>query len=191
MLKLTEKLRKELKKPYGRLVASVEEVKNPVACVGDVVGYTFLSSGVLPRILIFDGRSERRPFSKLEELKKLSSNYVHLETRNPPSTITFEAVSTIAKAVEMADRGFFVRVFVEGEEDLTLIPLLCALKENSGSVVYGQPGEGVVEVEVTREKKLLILNLVEQMDRLRHNGKNGDEVVDMCRRWVNGSGSGK
>jgi len=191
MLRLTERLRKELKKPYGRLVTNVEEVKNPVACVGDVVGYSFLSSGISPKILIFDGRSERRPFDKLDELKELSSNYVHLETKNPPSTITFEAASTIAKAVEIADKGFFVRIFVNGEEDLTLIPLLCALKENSGSIVYGQPGEGVVEVEVTREKKLLILSIVEQMDRLRHNGKNGDEVVEMCRRWVNGSGGGK
>ncbi|RUM34141.1 MAG: hypothetical protein DSY33_02940 [Archaeoglobus sp.] len=187
MLKLTDKLRVELKKPYGNLVFSVKEVKNPVACVGDVVGYTFLSSGILPKILIFDGKSERKPFDKVEELKNLSSNYVHLKARNPPSTITLEVVKTIGEAVRLADRGNFVRIFVEGEEDLTLIPLICALRENSGSVVYGQPRAGIVDVEVTREKKLLILQLLEQMVSIKHNGNNGDDVIDTCRRWVNGS----
>ena len=185
MLKLPERLRKELKKPYGRIVRGVEEVENPVACVGDVVSYSFLSSGIRPKILIFDGRSERKPFDKLDELKSLSSDYHTIEAENPPSTLTADVVSAVGKAVSLCDEGRRVRIIVRGEEDLTLIPLLCALKE--GSVVYGQPGEGMVEVEVTREKKLLILHLVEQMERCRHNGKNGDDIIDMCRRWVNGS----
>ncbi len=187
MLRLPERLRKELKKPYGRIVSDVLEVKNPVACVGDVVSYNFLSSGIYPKILIFDGRSERRPFEKLEKLKSLSSDYFTLEAENPPSTLTLEVVSAVKRAVKLCDAGKKVRILVRGEEDLTLIPLLCALKEGSGSVVYGQPGEGMVEVEVTREKKLLILYLLEQMERCRHNGKNGDDIIDMCRRWVNGS----
>ncbi len=185
MLKLPERLRKELKKPYGRIVKSVDEVGNPTACVGDVVSYSFLSSGFFPKILIFDGRSERRPFEKLEELKTLSSNYLTIEAENPPSTLTLEVVEAIGRAVELSQRGKNVRILVRGEEDLTLIPLLCAMK--GGSIVYGQPGEGMVEVEVTREKKLLILHLLEQMERYRHNGKNGDDIIDMCRRWVNGS----
>ncbi len=184
MLKLPENLRKYLKKPQGRIV-SAGEVKNPVACVGDVVSYTLLSSGFKPGIIIFDGRSERRPFSKLDELKRLTSEYVEIRAKNPPSTLTMEVVMAIAEAVRLFEEGLNVRIFVEGEEDLTLMPLLCALR--SGRVVYGQPGEGMVEVEVTGEKKLLILQLLERMEK---NGKNGDDVIDMCRRWVNGSGRG-
>ncbi len=185
MLKLSEKLRIELKKPYGRIFTNVEEV-HPTACVGDVVSYTFLSHGIKPKIIIFDGKSERKNFEKFEELIKLSSNYLGIEAENPPSTITSDVVSKIGKAVRLAENGSKVKIFVRGEEDLTLIPLLCALKIGS-TVVYGQPGEGMVEVKVTREKKLLILQLLEQMERVVHDGKNGREIIEKCRRWANGS----
>jgi len=43
-------------------------------------------------------------------------------------------------------------IYVDGEEDLAVIPLVIA--SNEGSIIlYGQPGEGVVFCKVDREAK--------------------------------------
>ncbi|AEA46864.1 GTP-dependent dephospho-CoA kinase family protein [Archaeoglobus veneficus] len=182
MLRLPEELRKECRKPQGRL-CSLDSV-NPVAAVGDVVSYSLLSMGRKPVIIVFDGRTERRKFEQLEELERMTAEYERIEVENPPSTITYELVVALKRAVEVAAEGVRTKVFVKGEEDLALMPLVCLLP--SGSVVYGQPGEGVVEVNVTPEKKLLILQLMEQMERLKRDGKNGEDVISLCRGWSNG-----
>ncbi len=185
MLKLTEELRRELKKPYGKVFLYAKNVRKPDACVGDVVSYTFLSAKLFPKIIVFDGKSERKPFNKIKELEDLSSDYIKIKAKNPSSTITINVIEKIEEAINLIEKGNKVKIFVEGEEDLTLMPLLCALKLGS-TVVYGQPGKGIVEVEVTREKKLLILYLLEQMEKVVCNGKNGNEIVEACRRWANG-----
>ena len=57
-------------------------------------------------------------------------------------------------------------IYVEGEEDLAVIPLVMAADEG-GVVLYGQPGEGVVVREVdgkAKEKAKEMLALFEQID---------------------------
>ncbi|HDM60358.1 MAG TPA: DUF359 domain-containing protein [Archaeoglobus veneficus] len=187
MLKLPKRLRAECRKPQGRL-CSIEST-NPIASVGDVVSYSLLRMNRKPMIIIFDGRTERRAFEKIDELEKLSAEYTRLDVRNPPSTITSELVFAIKRAVEKAEEGVKTKIFVKGEEDLAVLPLICLLP--SGSVVYGQPGEGVVEVRITPEKKLLILQLMEQMEKLGRDGENGEDVINICRGWSNGSFRGE
>ena len=43
-------------------------------------------------------------------------------------------------------------IYVDGEEDLAVIPLVIASDEGS-IILYGQPGEGVVFREVDQEAK--------------------------------------
>ncbi len=177
MLRLPEWLREECRKPQGEL-CDIESA-SPTAAVGDVVSYSLVSRDYKPMIIIFDGKTERHRFKKLQELEKLTSEYNRVEVENPPSTITFELVLAIKRAVELAEKGIRTKIFVKGEEDLALIPLVCLLP--SGSVVYGQPKEGVVEVEATPEKKLLILHLMEQMEKHKRNGKDGEDIFSICR----------
>jgi len=177
MLRLPEWLREECRKPQGEF-CDIESA-NPIAAVGDVVSYSLVSRDYKPMIIIFDGKTERRRFKKLQELEELTSDYNRMEVENPPSTITCDLVCAIKKAVELAEKGIRTKIFVKGEEDLALIPLVCLLP--SGSVVYGQPEEGVVEVNTTPEKKLLILHLMEQMEKYGRDGKNGEDIFNMCK----------
>ncbi len=56
-------------------------------------------------------------------------------------------------------------IVVDGEEDLAVIP--CVLFADEGDVVlYGQPDEGIVAVEVSEEKKMEIATLIKIMRAL-------------------------
>jgi len=54
-------------------------------------------------------------------------------------------------------------VYVEGEEDLLTLPVI-VLAPESTAVIYGQPMEGLVIVEVTSHKKDWALAVLRQMD---------------------------
>jgi hypothetical protein len=73
--------------------------------------------------------------------------------KNPPSKITKELQDAVKDAVPP------LKIIVEGEEDLATLPAI--LMAQFGSVVaYGQPNEGIVLVEVTKEKKREIADIL-------------------------------
>ncbi|MCX8172384.1 MAG: DUF359 domain-containing protein [Archaeoglobaceae archaeon] len=173
MLKLPEKLRVELSKPYGKLYRNgervlerVEEIKSSkmIAVVGDLVAYCAFKVGIFPNIVIIDGKTLRE--RNLEF--KIPENYEKIEVKNPPASITSELVKAIEIAIKRAQKGERTLIFVIGEEDLAVMPLGILLPENS-LILYGQPKEGVVALKIDEEKKLLILKLLKQM-----------EIVEMC-----------
>jgi len=55
-----------------------------------------------------------------------------------------------------------IKIIVEGEEDLATLPAILYAPMGS-AVVYGQPNEGSVLVDVTAEKKLHIEELIKRM----------------------------
>jgi uncharacterized protein (UPF0218 family) len=168
-LKLPESMRAELAKPHGRLyigkgsglILEVEEVrKSELVCfVGDLVTASALEVGIVPDIAVVDGKTLRE---EIVEVERKAFN-VEMKVYNPPAHITCELISTLAEAVELAKNGRKVVVFVDGEEDLAVMPLVKLLPE-SAVIVYGQPGEGVVALKVDSEKKVLILNLLRRME---------------------------
>jgi uncharacterized protein (UPF0218 family) len=62
-----------------------------------------------------------------------------IRVKNPAGSITDELVRALSDAVLHPP----VTIFVEGEEDLAVIPLVIAAPEGT-VVLYGQPHEGVV-----------------------------------------------
>ena len=152
---LTPGLRRKLKKPLGRFFPSTdvrgEEFlalvtgASLVVAVGDRVTERIAELGRIPEVQVVDGRErrvERRmpdvPYSRL------------IRVRNPPGTITNEALDGIAQAVKERDGS--VRVVVEGEEDLLAIAAVAAAPIGS-NIYYGQPLVGVVLVRVDRAAK--------------------------------------
>ncbi len=168
MLRLPDKLRAELSKPHGRLYRDGERVLEKVselrdakllAVVGDFVAHCAFRLGILPHIVIIDGKTLREKSLELE----IPEEYERVEVENPPAVITSKLVLEIERAVKRAESGGKSLIFVIGEEDLAVMPLSIFMPEGS-LILYGQPGEGVVALMIDREKKLLILKLLKQME---------------------------
>jgi len=81
--------------------------------------------------------------------------------KNPPGTLTEEAFKAVAEAMRNEEP---TKIIVNGEEDLLT---LLAVKEAplNSIVLYGQPGEGVVLVKVTEEKRREIIRILSEMGR--------------------------
>ncbi len=158
----------KLKLPFGRLIKgppeetipqldlTIRETKPPmVAAVGDVVSRETLTAGFRVGLRIVDNRSMRKGLS--------ASTYPAKRTytlKNPPGVITDEARQIIRRAVREEE----VVIFVEGEEDLLVLPVILESPERS-LVVYGQPNEGLVVVTVTLDKKREVAEMLDRMVR--------------------------
>lgn len=154
-LLLGEKLRARLKQPLGRLfpdiATAVEHIRKTrltrLITVGDVVTARFLTAGVRPDVAVVDFLVMRQPVTENMRVRidLLGGNVIHV--KNPAGTLTPE----LRRAFEEAEPP--LKIIVEGEEDLAVIPAVLSAPEGS-VVVYGQPGEGVVFIEVTEAKRL-------------------------------------
>ncbi len=168
---LTPELRRKLKEPIGTLIRGsfietmkrfkdiVEKEKpSSIISVGDTVSKNLVKNNMLPQLSIVDNRVMRRSIQPIP-LAAEKTIYV----KNPPGTITEEALKAIQEALKSNSR---VKIVVDGEEDLlTLIAVLYA-PENS-FVVYGQPYEGVVVVKATRKKKAEVAGILKAMENVR------------------------
>jgi uncharacterized protein (UPF0218 family) len=77
-----------------------------------------------------------------------------VKVRNPAGTLTDELMEALKLPTPL-------RIEVEGEEDLAT--LACGMLLPEGAVIlYGQPGEGVVAVEVTAQEREEFLRLFEK-----------------------------
>jgi GTP-dependent dephospho-CoA kinase len=143
-----------LKRPFGTLVLdkditkqkikSMLEGSKKIITVGDATTERLLSFGITPDIAVIDG-IERR------SLRDYSINYPAKEISciNPAGMISKEAVHVLQSALETPSP---VKVKVEGEEDMLALPLFTMAPKGS-TVLYGQPLEGIVLVNITEEKQ--------------------------------------
>ncbi len=164
--RLPDKMRPKLSRPLGKMYPA-REIGVPgfvrtlashavVVSVGDRVTETIWRLGRTPDVQIVDGLENR---AKRTPPKVPYSRTIRV--RNPPGTITDEAMQGIRKAFEEASP---VRVLVEGEEDLLAIPAVIFAPVSS-AVYYGQPGEGVVMVSVDAASKARNRALLSSMKR--------------------------
>jgi len=126
-----------------------------VATVGDVVSRGTLRAEVRVDLRIVDNRSMRKGLSASTYPAKRKYT-----AKNPPGVITDEARQIIRQAVAEKEAV----IFIEGEEDLLVLPVILDSPERS-LVVYGQPNEGLVVVTVTLDKKREVAEMLERMVR--------------------------
>jgi len=148
MLTLKEEHRKLFQEPFGELHSSIDDIRSLIAgktiyAVGDVVTHNLQKAGIVPAITVVDGFTMRSPCSRMPELPVNC-----LRVKNPAGSITDDLV----RALEEAILNTPTTIFVDGEEDLAVIPLVIAAPEGS-IILYGQPNEGVVLRVVNREAK--------------------------------------
>lgn len=163
-MKLNPKLREQLKTPLGILIQEKDTTlqnilkhipeNSYVITVGDATTEKMLNFGIVPSLQIIDGLEKR---SK-RELPKSSATKILCQ--NPPAQITDESIDAIKKAYASRPP---TQILVTGEEDLLVIPACIHAPRNS-VVLYGQPNEGLVIVQVTDEIRNKTKNLLESMD---------------------------
>ena len=171
--RVNSELRTKLKEPFGKLIRGsfaetmnkmeniVKREKPPrIVSVGDIVSRNLHEHQISPQLSITDNKRMRK---RIKPIVFTGKNTVYV--KNPRGTITEEAITAIKKALESDER---VHIIVDGEEDLlTLIAVLYAPEKSL--VVYGQPYEGIVVVEITSEKKAeakKILKTMKQFEKL-------------------------
>lgn len=164
-LTLPVSLRDELEEPLGPVFTDVEALLaaagTPLVAVGDVVTYHLREAGRDPDVSVVDGLTERQEVSEeVAEVVLDTEGDSHLEVDNPAGTLTADLLRTLREAIDRAEPTV-VRVL--GEEDLATLPAILAVPLGA-SVVYGQPGIGMVHVTADVETRTVARSLLERMD---------------------------
>ena len=165
-MQLPNDLRDQLKNPLGNLIKDndidkeniIKEIsaESVLITVGDRTTENMLKLGLKPQIQIIDGL-EKRNQRVVPTDDAVNTN---LSCRNPPGEITEESMQVIQKAFSSKPP---VRITVDGEEDLLVLPVCMSAPENS-VVMYGQPNEGLVLVHVTPEIQAKVQKILDSMN---------------------------
>jgi len=151
-VKLPDSLRDQLKIPLGVLLPIGQDNKiniqkylsdnSYIITVGDRTTEKMIDFDLIPSLQIIDGFEKRikRDIIKL-------GNAFELKIDNPAAEITLESIEIIKKAFTMNSP---IRLTVNGEEDLLVLPVCIHAPENS-VILYGQPHKGLVLVQITTE----------------------------------------
>jgi len=165
-LKLPENLRDQLKIPLGDLIKEENVNKENiltkfgsepiVITVGDRTTENMINLGIMPQIQIVDGLEKRN-----QRLVPVDDTInTNLSCKNPPGEITEESTQVIQKAFSCESP---VRITVDGEEDLLVLPVCIFAPENS-VVMYGQPNEGLVIVYITPDIQAKVQKILDAMN---------------------------
>jgi len=130
-------------------------VITPIA-VGDATTEKLQSYGIIPSLQIVDAQ-EKRIKREPPQANKVSTN---LSCQNPAGEITEQSIEIIKQAITSKPP---VRIIVDGEEDLLVIPVCIYAPENT-IIMYGQPNEGLVVVTVNEEIKKKTKSILDAMN---------------------------
>jgi len=165
-LQLPDDLRDQLKNPLGNLISDNDpnrentlkkiSAESILITVGDKKTENMLQLGLKPQIQIIDGLEKRNQRTVPAD----DTICTNLSCRNPPGEITEESIQVIQKAFSSEPP---VRITVDGEEDLLVIPACIFAPENS-VVMYGQPNEGLVIVTITPEIRAKVQKILDVMN---------------------------
>jgi len=162
---LTPAVRRRLKRPLGVLYVGpaldsrefLDRIRTSpmLISVGDRVTEFAEEMGRTPDVQVVDEveRRESReapdvPFSRL------------MKAKNPAGSITSAAIAAVRKAIKSRKKP--ARVLIEGEEDLLAIPAVEAAPLGA-TLLYGQPGIGVVVVAVDESAKESVRKIYSEM----------------------------
>ena len=168
VVELQEALRSELKEPMGPIYTDAEallaDAGTPIVAVGDIVTYHLTTADHTPAVALVDGRTKRAAVEDHIEAALDGDRFDNeIEVANPPATLSAGLLSALREAIDAAADGETTVVVVDGEEDLAALPAIATAPEG-GSVVYGQPDEGMVLVDAGGEARASVTDLLERMD---------------------------
>ncbi len=162
---LPENLREQLKIPLGMLIPDSHTSKENILkqiplgsfliTVGDATTEKILGHGIIPSLQIVDAQ-EKRIKRKPPKSEKIATN---ISCKNPAGEITEQSIEKIKQAIKSKTP---VRIIVDGEEDLLVIPA-CIYAPKNAVIMYGQPNEGLVVVKINEKIKKKTKSILECM----------------------------
>lgn len=171
-LVMPETLRVALGKPMGKILrgkaidVSIRSHEHDfVMTVGDLSTKTVLDAGVMPRLAVIDGQVGRKPFPEMvhrfqpQKVSPFEARFVN----SGPGFISREAIEVIQNCLTHSPIYSSTHhvIVVSGEEDLLVLPVIQYAPLGS-FLYYGQPGEGLVEVKITKEIKKQAIAIIKQ-----------------------------
>lgn len=163
LLRLPDANRSAFKEPLGTVHTGVDSLlassTGPVVTIGDIVTASLLEAGRTPGVAVVDGRTKREPIDAgiAESIAGIARTE---RATNPPGTITRSLVTALLTAFAAAEPTL---VRVDGEEDLAVVPAVLAAPPGT-TVVYGQPGEGMVGLVVDDDLRARIRDLLGHLE---------------------------
>ncbi|MCK4405586.1 MAG: GTP-dependent dephospho-CoA kinase family protein [Hadesarchaea archaeon] len=165
---MPDEVRPLLKRPLGQLfpdvAAAIERLRQlhppRLITVGDVVAAELLEAGIRPDVAVVDMKVMRLPVDEKTRRAVEAFEATVVRVKNQAGSITPE----LREALEAAKPP--LKIVVEGEEDLATLPAVLSAPLGS-AVIYGQPGEGLVLVEVTEPKRREFEMLLKQFKTSR------------------------
>ncbi|AIJ06283.1 hypothetical protein JH146_1441 [Methanocaldococcus bathoardescens] len=158
MLKLTEKLREKLKKPFGKVYKTLPDIDGDIVTVGDIVTKTVIENNIIPKLSIFDLKTQRDiPVEINHTFKKI------IKVKNPPGCISDEAIESIKYLSTINDKD--IALLVDGEEDLLTLIVIKYFPIGT-YVLYGQPNEGIVVLKIDEKLKQEIEEILKQFKKI-------------------------
>jgi len=164
-VRLPENLRGQLRIPFGTLIPDENITKeiilkqisddSYVITVGDATTEKMLKLGIVPSLQIIDTREKRVK----REAPEIKENTINLSCTNPAGEITVQSIDTIKQALNEKPP---VRITVNGEEDLLVIPV-CIHGPDNAIIMYGQPNEGLVIVRLTEKLRKKTKSILDSM----------------------------
>jgi len=165
-LQLPDNLRDQLKNPLGNLISDNDPNKeniikkisaeSVIITVGDRTTENMLQLGLKPQIQIIDGL-EKRNQRIVPADDTINTN---LSCIYPPGEKTEDSLQAIQIAFSCEPP---VRITVDGEVDLLVLPVCIFAPENS-VVMYGQPNEGLVIVHITPDIQAKVQKILDAMN---------------------------
>ncbi|EMA53913.1 GTP-dependent dephospho-CoA kinase family protein [Halococcus thailandensis] len=163
LLTLPDELRGAFKDPLGPIHTDANQLHpdlgDPVITVGDVVTRHLTRAGVRPDLAIVDWVTERETLPESEK-PDITGYGERIDVENPAAGLSASLLRALGSGIERGEKTVIV---VDGEEDLATVPVL-AVAPDGASVVYGQPGEGMVHVPVDDEARTRTRELLSKMD---------------------------
>ncbi len=156
---LKEKIRNELQKVHGKLITEdyLKKLNGEIFAVGDVVTHTLLKNNIKPKIAVVDYKTKRGE-KIYEDVKNFGEEII--KVKNPRSQITPQLWNAVKRAMNSRK---FVKIEVDGEEDLAVIPVVFFAKIGA-NVIYGMPNTGLVLLKVTKKDKDEVKKIIKEME---------------------------
>ena len=169
MVVIPEDVKKQLKKPLGKLYRSVLFLKKigkkRIISVGDDTTLALLESGITPHLAVFDFKVMRKRIAKKQQKILLSSFRKIRKYKNPKGTLSNYILKNAKKLIREGGA-----VLISGEEDLVTLALIMDAKKDD-IILYGQPKKGVVKVSPDKRLKNKVRKMLSAAGALGHKVK--------------------
>lgn len=167
MIKLSEEVLIELKKPLGKVFPTIQQLiatskRKKIISIGDISTINMINTGTKPHLAVFDFKSHRKELeSQLKNI--LEINYPNPKKyENESGTISNDLINDAPKLIEEGGG-----ILIKGEEDICALAFIMSADDRY-VIIYGQPKEGIVLIKPTNELKNKIKKWILSSRTLSH-----------------------